>query len=500
MASIISNLKADPKNLLRALVNTFLNPGQVHSALENYRYVKALIFINVEKITKTNTSIEFAPPAIKSLEDLRVCSILDEFSEEGFSKEMNLINLVSGRSLEQLEIHKPHLLFVESAWFGENKSWSGRLVKRDPELQEIIRWCRDNNVPTVFWNKEDPVHFKSFLLTSKDFDYVFTTDSDSESKYKRLIRSKVGILSFGVSTQSVNPFDLETERVKRAIFAGSYYSQYKQRQEDIRNVLSGVDLTLPVDIYDRNLTSIEENSSFPEELLDNVQPAVPFSEILLKYKKYLFAVTINTVKQSNSMFARRALEAVVSNSILVSNENLALRRIFGQAIIMSDEKNEITRLTSQVADDLEVQQEIRISSLTKVLESETLHSKVHQLASSVFQSSSKGYVPAESDSAFSLIVEVSSGFNTKIKARVKLSEKGTITVFFEEEGDSKIADTSDSIIFELVRLGTLVKYHYQDLGLLTLNFVDAKGHKQMMTIGYPGDDSTSEETISTFAV
>lgn len=500
MASIISNLKAGPKNLLRALVNYFLNPGQIHNALENYRYVKALIFINVEKITNKNTSIDFIAPDIKSIGDLRVCSILDEFSEEGFSKEVSLINLVSGSSLEQLENHKPHLLFVESAWFGENKSWSGRLVKRDHELQKIIRWCRKNNVPTVFWNKEDPVHFKSFLITAKDFDYLFTTDSDSESKYKRHVQSKVGTLSFGVSTKSVTPFDGKTERVKRAIFAGSYYSQYKQRQQDIRNVLSGVEATLPIDIYDRNLISVKGNSAFPEELLDNVQPAVHFSEILLKYKNYLLAVTINTVKQSNSMFARRALEAVASNSILVSNESIALRRIFKQSIIMSDEKDKITRLTSQVIDDLALQQEIRISSLIKVLESETLHSRVHHLAGSLFHASSTENYEIGTDSVFSLSVQISSGLTTKIKARVKLSEKGIITVFFDEEGDSHLADTSDSIIFELVRLGTLVKYHYQDLGLLTFNFVDVKGHKQMMTMKYQGDDCIREETISTFAI
>lgn len=500
MASIISKLRAGPKNLLRALVNSFLNPGQVHNALENYRYGKALIFITLEKVTKKNTSVEFIPPDINSLEELRVCSILDEFSEEGLSKEVSLINLVSGRSLEQLERHKPHLLFVESAWFGENKSWSGKLVKRDPELKKIIRWCRENNVPTVFWNKEDPVHFKSFLLTSKDFDYVFTTDSDSQSKYKRLIKSKVGTLSFGVSTKSVDPFDGETERLKRAIFAGSYYSQYKQRQQDIRNVLSGVESTLPVDIYDRNLIPTEGNSSFPEELLENVHQAVPYSEILSKYKNYLLAVTINTVKQSNSMFARRALEAVASNSILVSNENIALRTIFKQSIIMSDEKEEITRLTSQVIDNLALQQQIRISSLIRALESETLHSRVHQLAGSVFHASSTQSFEAESESVLSIRVETSSGVPIRIKARVKLSENGILSVFFDEGGGSNFADTSDSIIFELVRLGTLVKYHYQDLRLLNFNFVDAKGHKQTITMKYQGDDCIREETISTYAI
>ncbi|BDZ42873.1 hypothetical protein GCM10025865_21720 [Paraoerskovia sediminicola] len=53
------------------------------------------------------------------------------------------------------------------------------MARASTELRGITRWCRENDVPTVFWNKEDPVHFDLFVATAALFDVVFTTDVDS---------------------------------------------------------------------------------------------------------------------------------------------------------------------------------------------------------------------------------------------------------------------------------------------------------------------------------
>ena len=36
-------------------------------------------------------------------------------------------------------------------------------------LKELTSWCKKNKVPTIFWNKEDPVHFNSFINACKYF-------------------------------------------------------------------------------------------------------------------------------------------------------------------------------------------------------------------------------------------------------------------------------------------------------------------------------------------
>ena len=78
------------------------------------------------------------------------------------------------------------LLFVESAWHGNGDAWQYALTGTSaprPALVELVAWCRENGMPTVFWNKEDPVHYADFLDTAKLFDHVCTTDSE---RHRRL--------------------------------------------------------------------------------------------------------------------------------------------------------------------------------------------------------------------------------------------------------------------------------------------------------------------------
>ena len=57
------------------------------------------------------------------------------------------------------------------------------------ELIEILDDCHEKGIPTVFWNKEDPVHFSDrindFIRTSALFDYVFTTAVECVDLYIR---------------------------------------------------------------------------------------------------------------------------------------------------------------------------------------------------------------------------------------------------------------------------------------------------------------------------
>jgi hypothetical protein len=92
-----------------------------------------------------------------------------------------------------LEADRPHLLFVESAWKGNGGSWEFQVGSYSypqsvglPHLSELVEWCRAHDVPTVFWNKEDPVHFDKFKEAARLFDVVLTTDADRIPHYEAL--------------------------------------------------------------------------------------------------------------------------------------------------------------------------------------------------------------------------------------------------------------------------------------------------------------------------
>lgn len=135
-----------------------------------------------------------------NLKELRVAGILDELSCFCFPYECKFLELDIVNYIEKMEEFKPQLLFIESAWHGLKNHWYTKVYNLSIEIREILIWCREHKVPTVFWNKEDPVHFDTFLGVASWFDWVYTTDMDCVPLYKRLLKhNRVGVLPFATS-------------------------------------------------------------------------------------------------------------------------------------------------------------------------------------------------------------------------------------------------------------------------------------------------------------
>ena len=138
-----------------------------------------------------------APPA--DVSKLRVAGVLDEMSAACFEPDCDLLRIDSDDWAEALETHEPHLLLVESTWQGNNGSWQYMVASYThpdyiglPNLKALIAACRERDIPTVFWNKEDPVHFERFKEAAALFDYVFTSDSNCIDRYAALEREGTG--------------------------------------------------------------------------------------------------------------------------------------------------------------------------------------------------------------------------------------------------------------------------------------------------------------------
>ncbi|MFM6399689.1 MAG: hypothetical protein ACKPFF_23680, partial [Planktothrix sp.] len=109
---------------------------------------------------------------------------MDDFTYSSYNPECELFQLTPENSLYELENFQPQILFIESAWRGKNGLWNRKISTLSQELRAIIEWCKKRQIPTIFWNKEDPIHFETFLTTAQQFDYVFTTDIDCINRYK----------------------------------------------------------------------------------------------------------------------------------------------------------------------------------------------------------------------------------------------------------------------------------------------------------------------------
>lgn len=328
------------------------------------------------------------------LKSLRVACIMDEFTFSSYQPECNLLQLTPTNYRDELEGFKPEMLFIESAWRGKDGLWGSKVGHLSQEVQDILAWCRAQKVPTVFWNKEDPVHFETFLTTARLFDHVFTTDIDCIHRYKAALgHERVYLLPFAAQPKLSNP--IETYKRKDAFcFAGAYYVRYPERTRDLGNFVSQLPEFRPVDIYDRNYGKDDPNYQFPPEYQPFIVGNLPFDQIDKAYKGYRYAINLNSIKQSQSMFARRVYELLASNTVTVSNFSRGLRLMFGDLVVTTDSGEEIVRRLRKLCEDDVQMRKYRLAGLRKVMASHTYQDRLAYVVEKVKGSSAGSLLPS----------------------------------------------------------------------------------------------------------
>ncbi|EXU80033.1 glycosyl transferase family 1 [Comamonas aquatica DA1877] len=312
-----------------------------------------------------------ATALVKDPHHVKVACIMDEFTFGSYQPECTTQQLTPDHWEAELAAFQPELLFIESAWRGKDELWGSKVGHTSTELQGIVAWCRAKNVPTVFWNKEDPVHFETFLTTAKLFDHVFTTDIDCIHRYKAALgHERVYLLPFACQPANNNP--IETYDRKDAFcFAGAYYAKYPERTRDLGNFVETLPAFRPLEIYDRNFGKSDPNYQFPAEYQPYIVGTLPFDQIDKAYKGYRYAINLNSIKQSQTMFARRVFELLASNTITVSNFSRGVRLLFGDLVITTDSGSEMVRHLNKVANDDVHGRKLRLAALRKVMQEHT---------------------------------------------------------------------------------------------------------------------------------
>ncbi|MDN3904179.1 glycosyltransferase [Arthrobacter sp. YD2] len=326
----------------------------------------------------------------KNVRSLRVAGIMDEFTGSAFGKACELLQLSLSGWDAQLEKFKPDVLVVESAWRGNSGQWTDKVHRVSPELVALVRWFKNAGLPTVFWNKEDPVHYGSFISTASLFDYVFTTDLDSVERYKSMLNhNSVYLMPFFCEPLLHSPVQ-EYNRQPTASFAGAYYARYPDRQKDFDSIMTGVSALGDVAIFDRNFGSDDPAYLYPEKYRTMIKGGLPYADIARSYKGYDFGVNLNSVKESQSMFARRVFDLILCDTHVVSNYSRGLRLMFGDLVISSDDAGTIDASIQQLmGNDGTVRENayaayVRHLALRKVLAEHTTTSRLEYLSSKIW--------------------------------------------------------------------------------------------------------------------
>lgn len=316
------------------------------------------------------------------LRAMKVACVMDEFTFHCYEPECNLFPLTPEHATEELEAFSPDLLFIESAWRGKDELWNRKIGTLSQELRAVLQWCKQRQVPTVFWNKEDPVHFETFLTTAQQFDFVFTTDIDCIARYKAALgHERVYLLPFACQPKTHNPIELYP-RKDAFCFAGAYYVRYPERTRDLETYVAEFPKFKPLEIFDRNFGKDDVNYQFPPEYQPFIVGTLPFNEIDKAYKGYRYSINLNSIKQSQTMFARRVFELLGSNTITVSNFSRGVRLLFGDLVIASDSGKEIVDRLQGMDDEAE--QKLRLAALRKVMLEHTYGHRLGYVALKVF--------------------------------------------------------------------------------------------------------------------
>ena len=332
--------------------------------------------------------------------DVTVAMIVDEFSFNSLRPDCQAVVLEPDTWRETMDATQPDLFFCESAWSGadsQRRPWKGKIYGSEnfarenrTELFAILDYCREHDIPTVFWNKEDPSHFRdtvhNFVDTASRFDHIFTTAAECVEGYKeRLGHPSVHVLPFAVQPRLFNP-KITGPRTSDVVFAGAWYANHEQRSEDMAAMFDAVLASgRQLKIYDRFFGGDDPLHDFPERYRPMCRPPVPHNQIAEIYKESEIGMTINTETASATMFARRIFELMACNTYVVSNYSQGVYECFGSGVTYLDkDPRALERLS---ADDMA---KARARNLEAVLSE---HTYADRLAK-VFDVAGVAYAPA----------------------------------------------------------------------------------------------------------
>lgn len=269
-------------------------------------------------------------------DDLRVGTILDEFSAESFGYEWAIVPLK--RDGWKSQLGSVDFVFIESAWNGNGGDWKFKLTGTagpSPEVVELLAECRHRKIPTVFWNKEDPPHFEDFLPLAELCDVVFTSDIRLIPEYQaKLGHDRVAALPFAAQPAIHNPSRPAHNFAARDIaFAGMYFAHKFPERRQQMDLLLGAAAAISgrmqhgLEIFSRFLGE-DERYQFPGALAEHVVGSLPYRNLLTAYKYFKVFLNVNSVVDSPSMCARRIFEITAAGTPVVTTPSAATKAFF----------------------------------------------------------------------------------------------------------------------------------------------------------------------------
>lgn len=285
--------------------------------------------------------------------------VADELTRTCFLDELEVLDLTPS-NVESVLRQRPDLLFVESAWQGLRDAWKYRIAaypghpeRNNDDLARLFARARELGIPSVFWNKEDGVHFERFIDSARLADVILTVDESCIERYRAIVgpRVKLGTLPFAVQPR-LHAFDGIDERRRGACFVGSYGSHiHDGRRARTDQLLRCAAPTLGLTVYDRNSDRRGAHYRYPPLVGMRIRPKIDHRRTAAIYKSHLVSLNVNTIENSPTMFSRRLIEILACGGLAVTTPALAVDRLFADYCHVVNGEDEARTLFERLARD-----------------------------------------------------------------------------------------------------------------------------------------------------
>jgi spore maturation protein CgeB len=284
---------------------------------------------------------------------MKIALIADELTSTALKYEAEIYHITPLNYKVILHFVRPDILFVESAWNGYKNSWKYKIAsypdipkRNNQKLKKVVDYAKRLGIPTLFWNKEDGVHFERFIESARLFDHIFTVDKSCIPRYREVVDTKVTVntLMFAVQPR-IHYFKGFDFKYHRACFVGSYSKHIHTRRRQWQEVLfkSAVKCGLGLTVFDRNSTRASVNYRYPAYASVDIKDSVPYVQTAQIYRDYLVSLNVNTIEDSETMFSRRLIEILACGGIAVTTPSKAVSKYFAPYchVVHNEEEMEV---------------------------------------------------------------------------------------------------------------------------------------------------------------
>ncbi len=256
---------------------------------------------------------------------MRIGLIADNFTRICLQLEPGIepVNLTPLNWRYKITLQRPDVVIVESAWLGVKGSWKKKIASYgdnsvNKHLAELLKYCRHKKIPSVFWNKEDPVNYQRFQHNLSLFDVCLSTEQSMLARYKKefLNLNVVELMPFFFQPKLHNPQVQEQVAglEQKIVFCGGLYkTEFPDRAKRLSLAIEALGEERVV-IFDRFKTGA---SSWQGNGALEVHEPFAYEQSKKFYQSGLAHLNVNSVDGLKTMFSRRMLELLACGAHVI---------------------------------------------------------------------------------------------------------------------------------------------------------------------------------------